>query len=131
MPAQVLQFHAERTQRPITAVNDIAAHKGPFQLTSNADTVVKPGNALAQARISAREGEVLVLVAQGLSAKEIAHKLDLAPRTVDQHILNLKNKTHARNRAHMITIALRDGLLFFRQSGDELAPAGYAHSGMR
>ena len=75
--------------------------------------------------------DVLVLVAQGLSAKQIAYELNLAPRTVDQHILNLKNKTHARNRAHMITIALRDGLLYFRQSDGECQPAGYAHSGSR
>jgi DNA-binding NarL/FixJ family response regulator len=131
MVAQVLQLHPERTSRPIEAVNDLTHHHGPVLLTSNAQPVAVTDSAAAPKRVSARELDVLVLVAQGLSAKEIAYELNLAPRTVDQHILNLKNKTHARNRAHMITIALRDGLLYFRQSDGECQPAGYAHSGSR
>lgn len=61
--------------------------------------------------ITPREAEVLVLVALGLSAREIGTQLVMAPRTVDQHIVNLKMKTGARNRAHMVTIAMCAGLL--------------------
>jgi DNA-binding CsgD family transcriptional regulator len=61
--------------------------------------------------ITPREAEVLVLVASGLSAREIGIELVMASRTVDQHIVNLKMKTGARNRAHMVTIAMCAGLL--------------------
>lgn len=70
--------------------------------------------------ITPREAEVLVLVALGLSAREIGTELVMAPRTVDQHIVNLKMKTGARNRAHMVTIAMCAGLL---EPGPALAAA--------
>lgn len=65
-------------------------------------------------RITPRETQVLELVAGGMSAKETAQRLDMAPRTVDQHIVNLKMKTRARNRAHMITIAIVENLIDVR-----------------
>lgn len=70
--------------------------------------------------ITPREAEVLVLVALGCSAKEIGVELVMAPRTVDQHIVNLKMKIRARNRAHMVMIAMCAGLL---EPGPEVAVA--------
>jgi LuxR family transcriptional regulator, transcriptional regulator of spore coat protein len=58
-----------------------------------------------------REQQVLELVALGLSAKEVAQEIDIAPRTVERHIENVRLKIRARNRAHMVTCALSMGIL--------------------
>ncbi len=61
--------------------------------------------------LTAREQQVLELVAQGLSAKEVAQEIDIAPRTVERHIENVRLKTRARNRTHMVALSLELGLL--------------------
>lgn len=63
--------------------------------------------------LTAREHQVLELVAQGLSAKEVAQEIDIAPRTVERHIENVRLKIRARNRTHMVTLAMELGLLHF------------------
>jgi LuxR family transcriptional regulator, transcriptional regulator of spore coat protein len=61
--------------------------------------------------LTARENQVLELVANGLSAKEVAQEIDIAPRTVERHIENVRLKIRARNRTHMVTLAMELGLL--------------------
>jgi LuxR family transcriptional regulator, transcriptional regulator of spore coat protein len=61
--------------------------------------------------LTARENQVLELVAQGLSAKEVAQEIAIAPRTVERHIENVRLKIRARNRTHMVTLAMELGLL--------------------
>ena|SRR5690606_13452014 len=59
--------------------------------------------------LSLREREVLVLIARGLSAKEVAQRTNLSPRTVEHHVENIRNKLRARNRAHIVSKALAYG----------------------
>jgi DNA-binding CsgD family transcriptional regulator len=61
--------------------------------------------------LTTREQQILELVAQGLSAKEVAQEIEIAPRTVERHIDNVRLKTRARNRTHMVTLALEAGIL--------------------
>lgn len=61
--------------------------------------------------LTVRELEILLLVATGASAKEIARQLRIAARTVEAHINHLKLKTGARNRAHLVAVALEYGLI--------------------
>ena len=61
--------------------------------------------------LTRREREILALVASGLSAKQIGLRLTIAPRTVDRHIDHLKMKMRAKNRAHMIALAIFEGLI--------------------
>jgi LuxR family transcriptional regulator of spore coat protein len=61
--------------------------------------------------VTPRELQVLRLVADGLSAKEVAIKLLIAPCTVERHIENARLKTRTRNRAHMIAVAMQSGWL--------------------
>jgi LuxR family transcriptional regulator, transcriptional regulator of spore coat protein len=61
--------------------------------------------------LTAREQQVLEFVANGLSAKEVAQEIDIAPRTVERHIENVRLKIRARNRTHMVTLAMELGLL--------------------
>jgi DNA-binding NarL/FixJ family response regulator len=60
--------------------------------------------------LSARETEVLRLVAKGLSSRQIATRLSLSPRTVQNHIQNTLTKLHLHNRVELTRYALRHGL---------------------
>jgi DNA-binding NarL/FixJ family response regulator len=62
-------------------------------------------------RLSAREREVLRLVAAGLSNRQIAGMLSIAERTVKFHLTALFNKLGADNRAQAVAIAADRGLL--------------------
>lgn len=61
--------------------------------------------------LSERESEVLVLLAQGLSNKEIAERLVVAEGTVKNHVSNILGKLQAENRTQAAEIARRYGLI--------------------
>lgn len=61
--------------------------------------------------LSQREIEVLGLINQGLSNKEIAMKLTLAPATVKAHIRNLYGKIQAKSRTEALSKARAIGLI--------------------
>lgn len=62
------------------------------------------------AEFSQRESEVLRLVAQGLSDKEIAAALFISPRTVDGHLRSMFRKAQVGSRTGLATYAARHGL---------------------
>lgn len=74
-------------------------------------TVRKESNVKLLALLSQREREVLQLIAEGISTKEIAEKLHLSPGTVETHRKNLLKKFNARNSAELIRMAITEGLL--------------------
>jgi len=59
--------------------------------------------------LSEREREVLHCIASGLSSKQCAQELGIAPRTVERHVENLRNKLNARNKPHLVAKALAGG----------------------
>jgi DNA-binding CsgD family transcriptional regulator len=61
--------------------------------------------------LTAREVEVLTLIAEGSSNREIADVLGLSVRTVDRHTDNLYRKIDARGRGDAVAFAARHGLL--------------------
>ena len=77
-------------------------------------------NAGQPVSLSRREIEVLKLVANGLTNKEIAEKLFISPLTVDSHRKNLIAKLEARNTASLIKIALEYGYISVRNEGEDL-----------
>lgn len=64
--------------------------------------------------LSTRQVEVLRMVAMGASAPEIADELSISEATVRTHVKNILERLGAKNRAHAVALAIRDGLL-----GDE------------
>ena len=62
------------------------------------------------AGLSAREVEVLRLVAAGLTNRQVAERLFLSPNTVRIHVTHILEKTHADNRAAAAAFAQRHGL---------------------
>ena len=61
--------------------------------------------------LSAREREVLGLVAQGLSSKAVGKRLFISERTVAQHLTTIFNKLGANTRAQAVAMATQRGLL--------------------
>ncbi|KGF72092.1 LuxR family transcriptional regulator [Neosynechococcus sphagnicola sy1] len=59
--------------------------------------------------LSERELQVLELVAAGLTNQQIAEKLDISKRTVDNHISNILTKTATENRVSLVRWALQWG----------------------
>ncbi len=62
-------------------------------------------------RLSPREREVLELVAEGLSAPEIAARLVLSPATVRSHLRNIFSKLEVGDRVSAVVKAMRAGLV--------------------
>ncbi|HEX8582440.1 MAG TPA: response regulator transcription factor [Acidimicrobiales bacterium] len=62
-------------------------------------------------RLTEREMEVLRLVAQGLSNRDIANRLAIAENTVKNHVRNILEKLHLRTRMEAVIYAVREKLL--------------------
>ncbi|MBU7571891.1 MAG: response regulator transcription factor [Hydrogenophaga sp.] len=60
---------------------------------------------------TARQLEVLLLVARGQQNKQIAHELGIAERTVKLHVTALLDALGARNRTHLLVLARDSGLI--------------------
>lgn len=59
--------------------------------------------------LSERELQIIDLVAAGLTNQDIAEKLEISKRTVDNHISNILTKTATENRVSLVRWALQWG----------------------
>jgi DNA-binding CsgD family transcriptional regulator len=94
---------ADRLRAPLL-VADLQADPGPGR--SAASTTHSGGAAL-----TARELEILALVAEGRSNGEIGRQLFISTKTVSVHVSNILGKLGAAGRTEAAAIARRDGLL--------------------
>jgi DNA-binding NarL/FixJ family response regulator len=67
--------------------------------------------ALPTPRLTSRELEVLKLVAQGMSNREIATELYISENTVKNHVRNILEKLHLHSRMEAVVYAVREKLL--------------------
>jgi two-component system response regulator DesR len=74
-------------------------------------TMFSPKSDQPEPLLTGREREVLDLIAEGSTNREIAERLFLSPHTVKEHTSALYRKLSARNRAEAVQRAQRIGLL--------------------
>jgi DNA-binding NarL/FixJ family response regulator len=85
------------------ALETLAAIEPPRLARQTADTVDEP--------LTAREHEVLQLLAQGIPNKQIAQRLRISEHTVKFHVSAIMTKLNAASRTEAVTTAARRGLL--------------------
>ena len=69
------------------------------------------GGAPGAARLSARERELVILVARGQTDAQIAAELFISVRTVGSHLDRIRDKTGCRRRADLTRLALSSGMV--------------------
>lgn len=67
-------------------------------------------SAVGTSPLSRREQEVLQLIAEGKSTKDIAYTLEVSLKTVEAHRQNIMKKLNTRSVAQLIKYAIREGL---------------------
>ncbi len=72
---------------------------------------VAPGKEDPLDRLNDREREILQLIAEGHTNKDIAEILFISPKTVDNHRTNLMRKLNLHNAAELVLFAARKGLV--------------------
>jgi DNA-binding NarL/FixJ family response regulator len=92
-----------------------AAHGEPVFSPSLASLVLTEFRRLkksdqAAEGLSAREREVLQLVARGLSYKDIGEQLFISPKTVENHTRNILDKLHLSRKNELMRYALEHGI---------------------
>lgn len=77
------------------------------QLKKSDKPTVKP----RRSKLSKKEKEILQFLVEGMSSREIAEKLQLSVRTVDNHRANMMRRLQVRNAAELVKTAVEEKLL--------------------
>jgi DNA-binding NarL/FixJ family response regulator len=91
-------------------MDSAVSHKVIEKLTAYPDKEAKMTDA-AYDTLTSREQEVVALVAEGLSTKEIAEKLFISPKTVENHRSNIMKKLGLHSTIELVRYATRLGLI--------------------
>jgi DNA-binding NarL/FixJ family response regulator len=84
---------------------------GPRMATAMRSLIRDPDSARAAHPLSNREKQILQLVAEGFSTREIAGRLGLSVRTVDNHRTNIMRKLNLHNVAALTRYAIQNELV--------------------
>lgn len=82
-----------------------------FEQVSRLQRQAETGQAVGLSYLTAREQDVLRLVADGLDTTEVAAKLAYSERTVKKCLYELNSRLQLKNRAHAVGYAMRHGLI--------------------
>ncbi len=93
------------------AIRTVHAGESYLQARIATKVLAELGPGKRAATLSDRERDVLRLVADGQSNKQIARRLRITERTVKFHVTSILNKLGAENRAQAVALATRRGLL--------------------
>jgi DNA-binding NarL/FixJ family response regulator len=103
--AYVLKGHVHRELLEIIR----AVHAGQKRIPP--DIAAQLAEHAADDALSARELQVLRLIAAGNSNKRIASQLAIGEATVKSHVTNILSKLGANDRTHAVTLALKRGIV--------------------
>jgi DNA-binding NarL/FixJ family response regulator len=97
----------------VDAVRSGCSYLSPVITQQVVAAIARPGETatLGLASLTDREREVLQLIAEGLSSKEIASMLGISLKTVDSHRSNLMEKLDIHKLASLVRFAIRAGLI--------------------
>ena len=95
----------------VSAARHAAVAPRTFLCAGLSGAMMRRATAPAPPRLSAREEEVLALLADGLGTGEIAGSLYMSESTAKTHITHIYQKLGAANRAQALVAAMRLGLL--------------------
>jgi DNA-binding NarL/FixJ family response regulator len=84
---------------------------GSYISADIAKTLMQPGEPKAEDELTQRQIQILKLLAQGRSSKEIAFELGLSPKTVDVHRARIMDRLNVRDVASLTMYAVRKGLI--------------------
>jgi DNA-binding CsgD family transcriptional regulator len=120
--ARAATSDAEGAQRAAAELRTIAASVGTLPLRAMAgaaaaaaasaagDEAVPPTTPEPLARLSPRERQVIALLAEGLSDRELAHRLHISTHTAHRHVSNILAKLGVHTRAAAAALAARHGV---------------------
>lgn len=119
--ADRIQFHFSDNGTQSLGVEALRASRQRLeQLGGRVQTEIQPSGGLViqvvldlrpPLDLTPREHEVLALLAQGLTNKQIAQQLSVSPRTVNFHLDNLYSKLGVNSRTAAVLAALRQGFI--------------------
>lgn len=96
----------------LAAVEAVAAGKQYFtRFISNQTDDDPAATERAPARLSAREREIIQLLAEGQTSKEVATLLGIAYKTVDAHRTNIMRRLSLHSVAHLVRYAIRERII--------------------
>ena len=102
-------FNAGGHQHAATACRGLLSRARATVPRRSGGAVAPPD--LAALGVTAREADVLRLVAEGLTNREIGERLFLSPRTVEKHVERLLAKTGVQNRSQLVARAARRAVM--------------------
>jgi len=101
-----------------SAVESLAAHKSFFSSTASdvllhgyLDPPALPDETSLPSHLSPREREVVQLIAEGNSSKEIADKLGVSAKTVEAHRSNIMRKLNFHSVSEVVRYAIRNEII--------------------
>jgi two-component system, NarL family, nitrate/nitrite response regulator NarL len=97
-------FELEQALRSVMAT-------GSYFSAAVAQRLLQPSEPTVDDELTTRQVEILTLIAQGKSAKEIAFKLGLSPKTVDVHRARIMERLRLNDIASLTRYAVRKGLV--------------------
>ncbi|HXI82640.1 MAG TPA: response regulator transcription factor [Verrucomicrobiae bacterium] len=113
--ARGIVMKSDAAHELVTAVATLARHE-PFYATKASKIIVQSmahplGASVDRAGLSKRERDVVILVAEGHSNKEIGAALSISAKTVESHRRNVMHKLGLKSTAELVRYAVRDGLI--------------------
>ena len=104
-------LHVPAPRRSAHVVRLLRPPAGPVPRGPGAVPVGDPAARAAVDALSAREREVLLQLAEGLSNAEIAARLYVSPATVKSHVAAVLAGLRVRDRVQAVIVAFRAGLV--------------------